>query len=841
MLIAIYEHHRNPEPAQADVTWPEFVELMSTHPEAPCTANPTGVVPPKSAPPQQPEEPCRGKTCCYKFCNAFSPVEIKGNRRLDANVVSVSMLVLDFDNVDDRQGEQVAEAIRPYRAFIHTTHRHLFGGEGHNYLRSIIPFSRPVLAQEYPQVRRAAVALLDVPSDPTCKDRSRLYFLPTHAKGGEFWHVAQEGKALDVDELLAMELPEMPLPPPTFAPVDYSDEPPPEIKDTDLDSLRKCLIATRQRKNRSRNPSDHERAETLGRILKGATLAVPGDFQGETDAPKGRNAELHRIASLFAFILPAETPVEAAWQLLAPSLEKTDLETDAENWFELFERSYARGMDRRIEVDKERDIRHAQQDREYAVVRQQIHDRILTPAAPKPPPDPNAPVDPNADPNLPQVEEDPYAWVDDLVREKGELKNNGANIELIIRNDPATKGAFRFNRVSKMIEITRGYFAQYGHWPLEVVVTKLTNWLQQEPYNLYAKSREDVGAQVSVVAWDNSYDPMVEFVTAQVWDGVSRVDKFLLDYIKCRRVNQSGEDISEHLVRVGRCFWISMIARMVCTGIGRDGMPGEQVDAMMVLEGLEGKYKTSALRVIGRPWFAETTIELGTKDSKMLTTGHALIEVSELSSFKRAEVEQLKSYLTVRVETFRPPYGRSDVSLPRRAVLAGTTNDEDGYLVPQHGKRRFMPVWVEAIDLTMLKQDRDQLIAESYVRYRNGERWWLDEEEQKIANAETEERITESEVSTKIKNWWFEMAPTMRPEFITTLDVAEIALKLNASDISKSLQMEVGQTLRAMGMKRVQRRAEGGPRVWGYESTPALRSSKQRQSVKIRMLKGNGK
>ena len=44
------------------------------------------------------------------------------------------------------------------------------------------------------------------------------------------------------------------------------------------------------------------------------------------------------------------------------------------------------------------------------------------------------------------------------------------------------------------------------------------------------------------------------------------------------------------------------------------------------------------------------------------------------------------------------------------------------------GNRRFWPVECGAIDLERLQAERDQLWAEAKVRYRAGERWWIDTE-----------------------------------------------------------------------------------------------------------------
>lgn len=68
----------------------------------------------------------------------------------------------------------------------------------------------------------------------------------------------------------------------------------------------------------------------------------------------------------------------------------------------------------------------------------------------------------------------------------------------------------------------------------------------------------------------------------------------------------------------------------------------------------------------------------------------------------------------------RTPYARCAVTVPRRYVLAGTTNDERFLLDPTEN-RRFWPIAVGLIDLDGLRAVRDQLIAEALAHYRSGD------------------------------------------------------------------------------------------------------------------------
>lgn len=216
-----------------------------------------------------------------------------------------------------------------------------------------------------------------------------------------------------------------------------------------------------------------------------------------------------------------------------------------------------------------------------------------------------------------------------------------------------------------------------------------------------------VHAALLMYAHENKRNEAKEWIRSVEWDGKRRIDSFFVDYM--------GADSNEYTRTASKNWFISMIARIM--------HPGCQVDNMVILEGAQGAFKTSALRALGGNFYAENHENISTKDFKMVFQGKLIIEISELDSFGQADINTVKKIVTCTSDRFRIPYGRNIQDFPRQCVFVGTTN-EDIYLKDNTGARRFWPIKTRRIELDRIKRDRDQLFAEAHSRYMEGETWY---------------------------------------------------------------------------------------------------------------------
>jgi len=215
---------------------------------------------------------------------------------------------------------------------------------------------------------------------------------------------------------------------------------------------------------------------------------------------------------------------------------------------------------------------------------------------------------------------------------------------------------------------------------------------------------------IIAAAEQNGRDRFREYLERLEWDGQPRLDRLFIDYAG------AADDAYSRLV--ARILGISIAARTF--------NPGEKVDTVPILEGPQGKGKSTFLaELVGHEWFSDKLGDIHNKDTLQELQGPALIEVAELEQFSKKEAVAVKAFLTRQVDKFRPPYARADQNYPRRVVFCGTTND-DRYLRDATGGRRFLPIrCVGTLDPRGVAANRDQILAESVARYRTGEQWWV--------------------------------------------------------------------------------------------------------------------
>ncbi len=319
-------------------------------------------------------------------------------------------------------------------------------------------------------------------------------------------------------------------------------------------------------------------------------------------------------------------------------------------------------------------------------------------------------------------------------------------------------------------------------------------------------------------AQSNAFSPPAQRLAGLTWDFTPRLDRFLIDYAGAQFIGDSEEEQVQsqlYVERVTRCFFISIVARVM--------QPGCKVDTMLVLEGAQGAQKSALLRIIAlqSEWFSDNLPrDLTLKDAREHLPGNLIIEMAELSQLKSSDIETIKAFLSSQHDKYRPSYGRHTIDWPRQNVFVGTTNAEM-YLKDATGNRRFWPIATTAIDLDGAAAVIEQVYAEARAAFETGEHWWLDADTETLARQQQEWRMARDPWFDKTVEVLNLAIPDLNGDKWLSTDDVLTAVDIPTAKRNKAIQARAGSILRQLGGER---RQIGGRknRAWKYHfKTPA--------------------
>jgi len=300
----------------------------------------------------------------------------------------------------------------------------------------------------------------------------------------------------------------------------------------------------------------------------------------------------------------------------------------------------------------------------------------------------------------------------------------------------------------------------------------------QRAYGMAKVSRDIVHQAIVEHAYRNVKNELLEFLgQIEPWDGVSRIEHFFVD---C-----AGTPDSDYARAAGRNFWIGLAARAL--------KPGCKLDTMVILEGKQGKSKSTLLEVIGGRWYAIMSAAPDSNDFAITLAGKWVIEVAELQSFSKADENSVKRTLRTASDRYRPPYGRHAEDHPRSSILAGSTNQDD-YNMDSTGFRHGWPIKCGDIRLDLARDNRRQLIAEAMHCFNRGDTWW------EMPTKETERQQKQRYVGDP---WEARVRIIIANHSQVTIPGIMEDLKLSMNEQNRSSQMRISNILKAGGWVKV--------------------------------------
>ena len=304
---------------------------------------------------------------------------------------------------------------------------------------------------------------------------------------------------------------------------------------------------------------------------------------------------------------------------------------------------------------------------------------------------------------------------------------------------------------------------------------------------------------------------MRNYLNAQVWDGKPRLEPWLTTYF--------GAEATDYTRAIGSRWLIQAVARIF--------EPGCQADYILILEGPQGRLKSTSLRTlaVNPEWYTGRISQIGSKEALIEIGGVWFIEDAEMVTLNRAASGASKQFITEPTDRYRPPYGRHTIRKPRSCVFVATINPPaGGYLKDPTGARRYWPVVCDTIDRDGLERDRDQLWAEAVHLYRAEHPRYLETAElEALARAEQDARRIVDAWEGPVRSWVGHRRNIGRLETVT-----KGALGIAPQDQTPSIQRRVVAILTSLGFTKCRPRTGKGKREHHYTRAPAQKVTTNR-------------
>ncbi|WCD56190.1 DNA primase [Caulobacter phage BL94] len=301
---------------------------------------------------------------------------------------------------------------------------------------------------------------------------------------------------------------------------------------------------------------------------------------------------------------------------------------------------------------------------------------------------------------------------------------------------------------------------------------------------------------LELVGDERRFDSAIEWLTVVVpeWDGVSRISRFLPDYL--------ATDDTPYTRAVGRYAWTAHAGRVL--------EPGVKADMVPVLVGDQGLLKSSGVAAIAPSldFFGEFTFDNKEADNARKMRGCLVGELGELRGLQTKDRESILAWIVRRFEAWTPKFKEYETKFMRRLLLWGSTND-DGFLGDPTGERRWLPAKVNGrARITDIVRDRLQLWAEARDTFLVDGVLWAEAEA--LAKAEHGKFKQEDAWAARVARWLDEedengVSPRTSGNLLAD-DVLVHCVGVNVSQIKKSDQMRIAGVLKQLGMKKVLKR-----------------------------------
>lgn len=710
---------------------------------------------------------------------------LRAGRRKPKNVTHRQLLTLDLDFAHLDFWDDFT-MFYDNAAVLHSTHKHRDTSPRY---RLIIPLNRDVSPEEYEAIARRVAGTLGIDLfDTTTFEVNRLMFWPSNPSDTPYYYQVQDGPFMDADELLA-----------TY--VDWRDATAWPMAASQLDKVRA---------NAEKQEDPETKRGVIGAFCRAYSISEAIDqFLSDVYTPAGEDRYTYSQGSTagglviyddkFAFSHHGTDPCSGklcnAFDLVRIHKFIVDDEEDES-------RAHRKSMAAMEDfATKDSRVKKVIGLDKLGAARFDFAEGF------------------EETPSISDEEDEEEAlaeWVEELaIDSKGNYLSTSSNLSLIFKHDPNLKGVFCKNLFNNRV-----YLKKNAPWR---IVTDKDRQIKNVDYagvRSYIEAQYGIASSGKIMdAFElsmdiNSWHPICEYLKGLEWDGKPRIDTLL-----------------QTLFGVKDSLYVREAMRKTLTGaVARVFNPGCKFELVLTLTSeMQGTGKSSFFKALGKEWFSDSFHTVQGKESYEQVQSGWIIEMAELAGIRRAEVEATKQFISKQEDTFRPAYGRIAETFKRQCIFVATTNELD-FLKDSTGNRRFLPIEVQPIkirenkpllEFTESPEIVDQIWAEAYQLYKNGETLYLSTEADRQAeviqkyHSEVDDRqgMIIAYLERLLPEDWDELdlyerrdflndplaVGTVQRDSVCNIEIWCECLGKEKKDADRYKTREIGQILRAIG------------------------------------------
>ena len=221
--------------------------------------------------------------------------------------------------------------------------------------------------------------------------------------------------------------------------------------------------------------------------------------------------------------------------------------------------------------------------------------------------------------------------------------------------------------------------------------------------------------RLKAIAVSCKEDPFKTYLEKIIWDKTPRLKKFLFECFNIEGKNN-----------IALAEWAFQSILLGC--VTRTFRPGSKHDEFIVFKGQQGLGKSSLFaKLLENQDFFTNSISFSSQQKEIVENiqGKVLCEFSELSGFRKFDIDKLKNLISTPIDNARLSYRRDSAGYPRKCIFIGSTNDLKPLPCDLTGMRRFVVIELkekikfEAI-IKKVKEERNQLWGEAVHLYKEG-------------------------------------------------------------------------------------------------------------------------